>query len=247
MTETELELPPPDLPAQIDTQPQARLLDRDDLPALMDLEREKWTVAQAAHEDELRRRIEAHPDLALGAFCPWSGRALASLFMRPVAADFWRCADTWAQCLEQPVPLRTAALFGISLSSRDACGVDAILQLFWPRALKGGWRHIYLGSPMPGFRQWQRRHPGERPDVYAHMKRSGLPVDPQLRYYHLRGFKDIMGVKPGYFPHERSHDHGVILRGTVPLSALVPVWKALPLASTQRITRQLGTLLRERA
>ena len=43
------------------------------------------------------------------------------------------------------------------------------------------------------------------------MKRSGLPVDPQLRYYHLRGFKDIMGVKPGYFPHERSHDHGVIL------------------------------------
>ena len=70
MTETELELPPPDLPAQIDTQPQARLLDRDDLPALMDLEREKWTVAQAAHEDELRRRIDAHPDLALGAFCP---------------------------------------------------------------------------------------------------------------------------------------------------------------------------------
>jgi hypothetical protein len=28
--------------------------------------------------------------------------------------------------------------------------VDALLQFFWPRALRAGWRHIYLGSPVPG-------------------------------------------------------------------------------------------------
>jgi len=244
---TDQDLPPPDLPPAIDMAPEVRPLDCDDLPALMELERAKWTADQAASEGELRRRIAAHPELAIGAFCAWTGRALASLFMRPVDPGFWRCADTWAQCLEQPMPDRTTALFGISLSSRDACAVDALLRFFWPRALKGGWRHIYLGSPMPGFRQWQLRHPGEPADVYARMRRSGVPADAQLRYYHLRGFTDIMCVKPGYFPHERSHDHGVILRGIVPLSALVPVWKALPLASTQRITRQLDTLLRERA
>ena len=240
---TDFDLPPPDLPLEFETQAQVRLLDFGDLPALMDLEREKWTDAQAATESELRRRIATHADLALGAFCPITGRVLASLFMRPVAADFWRRAETWAQCLEQPQPLRSTALFGVSLSSRDVAGVDAILQFFWPRALKGGWRHIYLGSPVPGFRQWLERHPAGCASDYARMQRAGLPADPQLRYYHQRGFKEIVCVKPGYFPHERSHDHGVILRGTIPLSTLFPVWRALPLTSTERVTRQLATLL----
>ncbi|MFL6697539.1 MAG: hypothetical protein ACJ8GJ_10265 [Vitreoscilla sp.] len=237
------DLPPPDLPPEFETEPQVRALDLKDLPALMDLEREKWTQEQAASERQLRRRIAAHADLGLGAFCPWTGRLLASLFMRPVAADFWQHADTWAHCLEQPQPIRSAALFGVSLSSRDVAAVDAILRFFWPRALKGGWRHIYLGSPVPGLRQWLQRHPQGCADKYARMQRSGLPLDPQLRYYHLRGFKEIVCVKPGYFPHERSQDHGVILRGTIPLSTLVPIWRALPLTSAQRVTRQLSSLL----
>jgi hypothetical protein len=240
---TDSRLPPPDLPPEIDLSPEVRSLEIADLPALMDLEREKWSDEQAASVEDLRRRIAAHPDLALGAFCPLTGRVLASLFMRPVAADFWRRADTWAECLEQPVPIRTAALFGISLSSRDVAGVDALLRYFWPRALKGGWRHIYLGSPIPGFHQWQERHPGKGADEYAYLVRSALPADPQLRYYHSRGFKDIVCVKSGYFPHERSHDHGVILRGTIPLSALFPVWRALPLESTRRVTQGLAALL----
>jgi hypothetical protein len=236
-------LPPPDLPPEIDLFPEVRSLAIADLAALMDLEREKWNDEQAATLDELRRRIAAHPDLALGAFCPLTGRVLASLFMRPVAPDFWRHANSWAACLEQPVPIRTPALFGISLSSRDVAGVDALLRYFWPRALKGGWRHIYLGSPIPGFHQWHMRHPGKGADAYARQVRSGLPADPQLRYYHSRGFKEIVCVKTGYFPHERSLDHGVILRGAIPLSALLPMWRALPLESTQRVTQRLAALL----
>jgi len=235
--------PPPDLPPEIDTSPEVRSLSVADLPALMDLEREKWNDEQAASVADLRRRIASHPDLALGAFCPLTGRVLASLFMRPVAPDFWCHANTWAECLEQPLPIRTPSLFGISLSSRDVAGVDALLRYFWPRALKGGWRHIYLGSPIPGFRQWRLHHPGRGADEYAHQMRSELPADPQLRYYHSRGFKEIVCVKSGYFPHERSLDHGVILRGTIPLSALFPMWRALPLASTQRVTQKLVSLL----
>jgi len=236
-------LPPPDLPLAIDLSPEVRSLEIDDLAVLMDLEREKWTAEQAASASDMRRRITAYPDLALGAFCARTGRALASLFMRPVAPDFWQRAETWAECLEQPLPARTAALFGISLSSRDVAGVDALLRYFWPRALKSGWRHIYLGSPIPGFRQWHLRHPGKSADEYAFRLRSGLPADAQLRYYHSRGFKDIVCVKPGYFPHPLSCDHGVILRGTIPLSALVPVWRVLPLESTARVTERLAALL----
>jgi len=236
-------MPPPDLPPVMETDPEVRRLDARDLPALMDLEHEKWDEGQAASESELRRRIAAHPELALGAFCTWTGRLLASMFLRPVAEDFWRHAGTWAECLELPLPVRSASLFGISLSSRDVGGVDAILRFFWPRALKGGWRHIYLGSPVPGLGDWLQRHPLGSADAYARLQRAGLPADPQLRYYHSRGFKELVCVKPGYFPHERSRDHGAILRGTVPLSALFPVWKRLPLASTQRVTRQLEHLL----
>jgi len=236
-------LPPPDLPPAQETGPEVRFLDLLDLPALLELEHDKWDDEQAASHAELSRRILANPGLSVGAFCPQTGRMLASLFLRQVVADFWQHAENWRDCTELPSPIRTASLFGISLSSRDPAAVDAILEFFWPHALKGGWRHIYLGSPVPGLRDWLGRQPAGRVEDYVALKRGGLPLDPQLRYYHSRGFKEIVCVKPGYFPHERSLDHGVILRGTIPLSALVPVWRALPLASTRRLTRQLSSLL----
>jgi hypothetical protein len=233
----------PDLPPLQESEPEARFLNFGDLPALLELEHEKWTDEQAATSDDLIARMQACPELSVGAFCPRTGRVLASLFMRPVEDGFWRDAADWRQCTTLPLPTSSASLFGISLSSRDPAGVDALLEFFWPHALKGGWRHIYLGSPVPGLRTWLRRHPQGRAQAYVASTRNGLPLDPQLRYYHGKGFKDILCVKPGYFPHQASLDHGVILRGTIPLSALVPVWRSLPLASAQRVTRQLVALL----
>jgi len=211
--------------------------------ALLDLEHEKWQAYQAASRADLRMRLEAHPDLAMGAFCTRTGRILASLFLKPVPDDFHRRAATWKDCVHMPAPRSTASLFGISLSSRDSSGVDALFRFFWPRALKSGWRHIYLGSPLPGLREWLQRHPHARVGDYAHARRGRLPLDPQMRYYHAHGFTDIVAVKPGYFPHERSLDHGVLLRGTVPLSSLAPLWTALPLAAAQVVTRPLAALL----
>ena len=233
----------PDLPPAFDARPDVRFLRADDLPELVALERRKWDEGQAAPADELLARIRRHPDLCVGAFCPWSGRALASLFMRPVASDFWRSARCWADGLAAPVPVRTYSLFGISLSSSSGEAVDALLRFFWPRALRAGWRHIFLGSPVPGLSAWRRRHPLAPLEDYVHARRGGLPLDPQLRYYHGRGFDEIVAVKPGYFPHARSLDVGVVLRGTIPLSALSPLWRALPLSTTARMTRRLEAML----
>jgi hypothetical protein len=235
--------PTPDLPPAFEDGPQVTYLTPRDVPALLDLEREKWDNEQAASAADLEARIGIYPKLSIGAFCPRTDRALASLFLRPVSADFWQHTGTWTECTELPPPRGCSVLFGISLSSREPSAVDAILRFFWPHALKHGWRHIYLGSPVPGLRDWLCRQGGGRVEDYVHRKRSGLPVDPQLRYYHLRGFKDIVCIKPGYFPHARSLDHGVILRGTIPLSTLAPVWRNLPLRSTQRVTRRLASLL----
>jgi len=221
----------------------ARFLSHCDLSTLIELEHEKWHIDQAASEAELIARIDTHPDLAVGAFCPHSGRLLASLFMKPVAEDFHRRMSTWKDCNRAPTPHLSSTLFGISLSSRSQAGVAALLAFFWPYALKRGCRYIYLGSPVPGLRDWMSAHPRGRVEDYVHARRRGVPLDPQLRYYYSRGFKEIVAVKPNYFPHERSLDYGVLLRGTVPLSGLAPLWSALPLASIQRITRPLAAML----
>ncbi|WP_197328991.1 hypothetical protein [Ralstonia syzygii] len=227
----------------VNQQAHARRLTHRDLSALLELEHEKWDSRQAASRVDLRARIDAHPDLAVGAFCQATGRMLASLFMKPVADNFHRHVRTWKDCVQIPAPRRSTSLFGISLSSRSQAGVDAILRFFWPHALKRGWRHIYLGSPVPGLRDWLQSRRHAPVEAYVRARRAGLPIDPQLRYYRSRGFTKIVAVKPGYFPHERSLDYGVLLRGTVPLSTLAPLWAALPLASVQRVTRPLAALL----
>jgi hypothetical protein len=222
----------------------ARPLSLRDVPALRALECDKWGEPSAATCDDLVRRIEAFPELSIGAFCERTDRLVASLFMKPALPDFWQHAGNWRDGVEGATPSRTRSLFGISLSSRDAAGVDAILGFFWPRALAQGWRHIYLGSPIPGWSGWRRRHPRcSVADYVARTTARGLPLDPQLRYYHGRGFTKVVCVKPGYFPHARSHDHGVILRGTVPLSALSPLWRTLGARRTQCVTDRLTPLL----
>jgi hypothetical protein len=221
----------------------ARFLALEDLPQLLALEGDKWDAHQAASAEEFAYRIECFPQLAVGAFCARSGRLVASLFMKPAAPDFWMHARDWSDCAQGATPLHTGTLFGISLSSREPDGVRAVVDHFWPHALAAGWREAYLGSPIPGWREWHRRHPGHSVVEYVRQTCGGAPLDPQLRYYHRRGFREIMCIKRNYFPHERSQDHGVILRGTVPLSSLAPVWRVLQAARTRRITRPLQSLL----
>ncbi|WP_081765213.1 hypothetical protein [Robbsia andropogonis] len=220
-----------------------RFLTLRDLSSLRELEHEKWDATQAASQSALIKRIEAHPKLAMGAFCSRTGYLLSSLFLKPVADDFHRHVHTWEDCTRLSAAQQSRSLFGISLSSRHQKGVDALIRFFLPHALKSGWRHVYLGSPVPGLRDWRRHHPEGRVEDYVLARRSGMPLDPQLRYYSKRGFTRIIAVKPGYFPHERSLDYGVLLRSTILLSHLAPLWTALPLPGVKRVTRPLAALL----
>ncbi|MGW2520724.1 hypothetical protein ACWC09_27650 [Streptomyces sp. NPDC001617] len=180
----------------------------EDVESLVALEEGKWDEGQAASAAELAARIQAYPKLCIGAFTA-DGEALASLFMKPITVRELRAAATWSDCAEvrTSAPAGTRSLFGISLSSVDATAVIFIFEFFWPYALKNGWRDIYLGSPMPGLRGWKRSHPEGSADSYMRQKRHGMPRDPQLRYYHNKGFREILECKPGYFPHPASLDH----------------------------------------
>lgn len=219
-----------------------RFLTLHDLHAIVELEREKWDEQQAASRSELHNRIDMHPDLSVGAFCSRTGALLATLFLKPVADDFHQWARTWSDCVMLPSPKHSSSLFGVSLSSRSKAGAEALFAFCWPYALKRGWRYVYLGSPAPGFRHWRQSYPDGNVEDYVRARRGGLPLDPQLRYYHARGFDEIVAVKPNYFPHQRSLDYGVMLRHTVRLGDFGPLWRALPFSAVQGVTRAVRCL-----
>lgn len=224
---------------------QVRFLRHDDLQALTELEHAVWAPNQAASTTHMYDRISRYPQLAIGAFCEKTGRALASLFAQPTHPEAIRHAINWQECVHGAQAYRgkaTSALFGVSLSSIHADAAKAIFEFFWPYALKNGWREMFLGSPVPGLRGWLQENPDKPVEDYVFAKRNGLPCDPQLRYYHRKGFQRIVAVRPDYFPHEASLNYGVILGGQIPLSILSPLWQRMPLSWLQALKKWLFVL-----
>jgi hypothetical protein len=139
------------------------------------------------------------------------------LFLKPFAAEQITSLRSWADgeggALQPIIRNGTRSLFGISLTSVNKHAMQALDACFWAHALKQGWRELYMGSPMPGFRQALRQDPNLSATDYAHGMRGNVPRDVQLRYYYQKGMQDIVAVLPEYFPHEASMDYGVLLRG----------------------------------
>ena len=107
--------------------PCTRFLRPDDLAALMRLERRQWDERQAADESALRQRIDQYAGLCVGAFCPSTGEALASLFMKPVDINDIRNASSWADCSapsRSSVSGASSRLFGIR-RARGGAGAAA--------------------------------------------------------------------------------------------------------------------------
>jgi hypothetical protein len=213
-----------------------RHLRPDDLAALLVLEQSKWELHQAADAASLLQRMEAFPQLCIGSFCARSGRALASLFMCPVSPHAFTAPTRWDIAADVRNRHHAAgggrALFGISLSSENSNAVKDIFRFFYPRALKAGWREVYLGSPIPGFGKARRRKPDLPVWQYVHARcrfHANEPLDPQLRYYFRKGFKEIVSIQENYFPHAESLDYGVILRAAIPLAKPQQLWRHTPM------------------
>jgi hypothetical protein len=229
----------------------ARWLEASDVVTLLELEQRHWQTHQAASAQTLLQRIRLNPHLSIGAFCSDTGAALCSLFMKPMTEGEVAAlhqGTAWSVCAAGAARpsreiRRSRSLFGISLTSADNRAVRQVMAFFYPHALRAGWHRIYLGSPMPGLAEAVRRQPSLTAAEYAPLRRGQQPLDPQLRYYHRHGFKTLLAVQPGYFPHAESLDHGAILMGHVPLARLHPLWRSLPAACVQPVSRMLFKLL----
>lgn len=107
---------------------------------------------------------------------------------------------------------------------------------------QAGWRHIYLGSPVPGLRNWlrSRRQTPWKPTC----ARAG-PASPSIRSCATTGraaSRRSSPSSPGTFRTSARSTTGAAARHGA-LSTLGPLWAALPLASVQRVTRPLAALL----
>jgi hypothetical protein len=197
-----------------------------DIDQLIALENKKWEENQAASKETILKRIKKYPKLCVGAFDKTDETIKASLFMKPIIKYDLQKKYSWVEFSDlndQVGDEKTAMLFGTSLSSCDSAAVQAILHFFLPQAIKAGWREIYLGSPIPGFQRWLLNNPEGSVEDYVRSARRGLPLDPQLRHYHKMGFKKIVSIKPDYFPHEGSLNHGVFISANIPLSNVKPL------------------------
>lgn len=199
-----------------------------DIPALLDLEKKQWTDEQAATAEDFRQRILEHPDLCLGAFRADTGELVASLFCRPTSTSDWTHHTDWATRTMGTVKGRIDAMFGISLTSIEGAAALQLVAYQFLSAIKRGCRYAYLGSPMPGLARHLSRNPQASVEDYARATRAGLPLDPQLRYYHGRGFCELIAVVENYFPHEASRNYGAILRARIPYTRFRPVLRLVP-------------------
>lgn len=199
-----------------------------DIPALIELERMQWTDEQAATADDFRYRIQAYPKLCTGAFRVDTGELVASIFCRPTSTSDWLRPADWATSTLRSSSEASDSYFGISLTSIDGAAALQLVAWQYLYAVKRGKRFCYLGSPMPGLARHLGRTPQADVEAYARSTRSGLPVDPQLRYYHGRGFCEVVAVVENYFPHEASCNYGAILRAKVPHRWLHPVLRFMP-------------------
>jgi hypothetical protein len=212
-----------------------RYLETKDISALLDLEQSKWDSHQAADAATLHQRINAYPELCIGTFCMRTGKALASLFMRPINPALFIAPTRWDITANLPhttgIHDQSRSLFGISLSSNSADAVNEIFRFFYPRALKAGWRDIYLGSPIPGYQNALQKNPELTAWEYVHKKKKYCnrePFDAQLGYYYKKGFRRIVSIQANYFPHDQSMNYGVILHGVIPFSAPKKLWQSMP-------------------
>ena len=229
---------------------QTRYLESADVPALLELEHSKWESNQAASAETLHQRITTYPQLCIGTFCERSGKALASLFMRPINPAIFSAPTRWditANLASHSfISADSRSLFGISLSSNCAQAVKEIFRFFYPRALKAGWRDIYLGSPIPGFQRARQKSPQLTVWEYVHQKKKSCgrePVDPQLGYYFKKGFRHVVSIQANYFPHDQSMDYGVILHGVIPLSGPRQLWRRMPFTVLESMSRVFAPLV----
>lgn len=103
-------------------------------------------------------------------------------------------------------------MYGVALTVAPGYDIGMKLQIYgWATVVKYDKRGCYLGSPIPGFGAFHRKHPEVSVEEYVFdRKRKNRPFDQELAYYRSAGFKAVR-VLPNYEPDPKSLDYGVLV------------------------------------
>ena len=103
-------------------------------------------------------------------------------------------------------------VYGVTLTVDKGYNLGMQLQVHgWYVIVKYHRRGCYLGSPIPGFASYKKKHPEITAEDYVFKKRrKNCPIDPELAYYHKAGFR-IERVLKDYEPDPDSLNYGVLV------------------------------------
>lgn len=187
-----------------------------DITELVELEQNVW-ADNGANALKLKSRIEIFP--AGNIIALYEARIVGYLSFEYVGNVVNLAHFSWDSITDNGTIVRSHKpyekyMYGISLSvhktmSGQQLGFGLTLQA-WISMILNNKKGIFIGSRMPGYRNYKKYHPEIIPEEYIKLKRHGKLRDPELRMYEKDGVCSVK-VLPEYFPDPPSENYGVLL------------------------------------
>lgn len=193
---------------------QIRQAQVDDLDKIWQLEQEVWPEFPASR-DMISKRIEIFPEGNIVAQ-DTDGRIVGYLVIMFIGHKASEFPNSWMAITGNGSMsthnIEGEYMYGVTLTVAKGCGVGMELQVHgWAIAVKYRKKGCFLGSPIPGFAQYKKKHPEVMVEDYVfRLKRGRRPFDPELAYYSAAGFKAVR-VLEEYEPDSKSLNYGVLV------------------------------------
>jgi len=197
-----------------------RVATLEDVEGLRELEERVWENIPASKE-MIASRINTFPDGNIIAVHKESNKIIGYLALMFLGYETSEFPHSWMEItgngkIQNHDP-NGKYMYGLNLSvdkgySDEGNSVGMRLQIHgWCVAVKYHRRGCYLGSPIPGFASWKKKHPEMSAEDYVYgTRKNGNPLDPELAYYRSAGFKAVK-VLENYEPDPASLDYGVLI------------------------------------
>ena len=225
----------------------AQVLTEKDILLLRTLEIEKWGE-EGATELMLKSRVSIAPNYCWGYFDYSKSKILGSCFVMGLDKEKILNAKNWHETTDDGMALShdktSKTWFGISLSGNHTEAVLAIMIEVFFKVIRDGIKEVYLGAPIPGYHKWSLKNKDKTVHDYLKIFRtsgkSTKHIDPLLTYYMHYGFQ-IVCAKENYFPHEKAHNYGVLIKYKNPIWFLAPLIRLVPQKILKKIVLKVST------
>ena len=184
------------------------------IPDLVNLENDIWGV-EGADKIKIQSRINVFPRGSIIAELNGCILGYQSFqYVNERRDDF-----TWKQITDDGTIVRSHTMEGeygyginLTIARKAQCTKlgEALSLVAVSRVIEDNKKGSMLGSRIPGFRRYLKKHPQITADEYARLSWKGKPRDSELKLYGELGF-ELVRILPNYFPDPESLNYGALL------------------------------------